>query len=135
MTSRYYSAVRSGTPRKLISLAVLVAAVAVGARLFEAQGRGPVPVEIHYLLGSPPAPPLEALEVRFTPEGGGPVVARFETRLTSGDVKQITRLPAGRHVMDITMTSRAGQRRSVSRSIEAIRGVKIRIDLSREAPE
>jgi hypothetical protein len=116
--------------RKVGGALLLVGAVLIGAKLLDATSHGPVPVEIHYLLGDPPV--AAALEVLFAPEGGGPAVARFETQLVSSDVKQITRLPAGRHVMDITMISRSGARRSVRRSIEASRGVVIRLDLRRE---
>jgi hypothetical protein len=116
--------------RRVASLAVLVGALLIGAHLFDSSARGPVPVEIHYLLGDPPR--ATRLEVLFEPEGGGEAVARFETELVSPDVTQITRLPGGRHVMDITMTGAGGERRTVRRTIEAARDAKIRIDLSRE---
>jgi hypothetical protein len=118
--------------RRVVSLVVFVGALAVGAKLFDATVRGPVPVEIHYLLGDPPR--ATRLEVSFAREAGGEPVARFETELVAPDVKQITRLPAGRHVMDITMTGPNGTRRTVWRSIEASRDVVIRLELAREAP-
>jgi len=49
-------------------------------------------------------------------------------------VKQITRLPAGRHVMDITMTTANGERRSVRRTIDAVRDAVIRLELARDLP-
>ena len=111
---------------------VLVGALLVGAYLFDSGSRGPVPVEIHYLLGDPPR--ATALEVVFTPEprGDGEPVARFKTELVAPDVKHITRLPAGRHVMDITMSIPGSAPRRVQRTIEAIRGAVIRIELAHE---
>jgi hypothetical protein len=119
--------------RRVAGAVLLVGAVLIGARLLESTSRAPVPLEIHYLLGDPP--PISALEVQVSPEAGDAVVARFETRIISPDVKQITRLPAGRHVMDITMIWPSGARRSVRRTIEAARDVVIRLDLRREARE
>jgi hypothetical protein len=107
-----------------------VGGILVGAHLLDSSASGPVPVEIHYLLGDPPV--AAALEVAFR-RGGTEEVARFETSLVQPDVKQSTRLPAGEHVMDITMVSRSGTRLSVRRTIEASRGAVIRLDLSREA--
>jgi hypothetical protein len=111
---------------------VLIGALLVGAQLFTSTSRGPVPVEIHYLLGDPPR--VARLEVGVTPETGGEHVARFESELLGPDVKQITRLPAGRHVMDITMIGANGSRRTVQRTIEATRGAVIRLELARDAP-
>ena len=109
---------------------MLVGALLVGAYLFDSGSRGPVPVEIHYMLGDPPV--ATELEVVFTREAGGGPVARFQTQLVAPDVKQITRLPAGRHVMDITMLTPGGQRRRVQRTIEAVRDAVIRLELAFE---
>jgi hypothetical protein len=117
--------------RRVAGAVLLVGALLIGAHLLDSSARGPVPVEIHYRLGDPPV--ATALEVLFAPEGGGPAAASFETRLVSPDVKHITRLPAGRHVMDITMTARSGARRTVRRTIEASRGAVIRLELEGEA--
>lgn len=119
------------TLRKLAGLVLLVGGVLIGAWLLDSSSHGPVPVEIHYLLGDPPV--ARGLEVLFAPESGGPIVARFETQLVANDVKQITRLPAGRHVMDITMILPSGERRGVRRVIEASRGAVIRLELARDA--
>jgi hypothetical protein len=118
--------------RRIASLVLLALALVIGAKLFTSVQNGPVPVEIHYLLGDPPR--AKEIEVLIQPEGGGPAVARFETSLISSDVKQITRLPGGRHDMDITMTGQSGARRTVRRTIDAVRDVVIRIDLSRDLP-
>ncbi len=117
------------TWRRIASLVVLIGALLVGAQLFNAASHGPVPVEIHYLLGDPPV--ASGLDVVFSPAGGGPAVARFETRLVGPDVKQTTRLPAGAQVMDITIVGPGGERHSIQRTIEASRGAVIRLDLSR----
>ncbi len=108
---------------------MLIGALLVGAQLFKSVSSGPVPVEIHYLLGDPPV--ASRLEVVFSPEGGGPAVARFETSLVGPDVKEITRLPAGAQVMDITMVGPGGERHSLQRTIEASRGAVVRLDLTR----
>jgi hypothetical protein len=109
---------------------VLVGALLVGAHLFEAGSRGPVPVELHFGLGDPPV--ASAIEVVFTPEAGGEPVARFHTTLVAPDVKHITRLPAGRHVMDITMLTPGGSRHRARRTIEAARDAVIRLELAHE---
>jgi len=121
----------SGTIRKIVSIVVLVGLVLVGGRFLGLYGTGPVPVEIHYLLGDPPV----AAELEVTFRRGDDVVARFETKLVSPDVAQKTRLPAGDDRLDITLVAENGTRRTVQRTITAERDARIRLDLSREVPE
>jgi hypothetical protein len=118
--------------RKLAGLVLLVGAVLIGGKLLGAFQSGPVPIEIHYLLGDPPV--AAALEVVAAREGGGPAVGRFETTLVGPDVKQATRLPGGRQTLDITLVSAAGGRHTVQRTLDVERGAVVRIDLSREHP-
>ena len=117
--------------RKLVATIVLLGLIFLGSRFFGVIGGGPVPVEIHYLLGTPPVAAGLDVELRRVP--AEPPVARFETQLVGPDVVQTTRLPAGAIDLDITLISAAGARRTVLRSIEAERGAVIRLDLSREA--
>jgi len=121
----------SGTIRKIVSIVVLVGLVLVGGRLLGLYGAGPVPVEIHYLLGDPPV----AAELEVTFRRGDDVVARFETKLVSADVAQKTRLPGGEDRLDITLVAKNGARRTVQRTITAERDARIRLDLSREFAE
>jgi hypothetical protein len=121
----------TGPVRKIVSIVVLLGLVLVGGRLLGLYGAAPVPVEIHYLLGDPPA--AAGLEVTF--RRGDDVVARFETRLVGPDVAQKTRLPAGEDHLDITLVAANGARRTVQRTITAERDARIRLDLSRETVE
>src|SRR5262245_9378462 len=107
---------------------VLVGLIFVGARFFGVIGAGPVPVEIHYLLGPEPTAVEVALRSR------GTAVASFETSLVGPDVVEKTRLPAGDVDLEITLVGAGGARRTVGRTIQAERGAVIRIDLSRETP-
>jgi hypothetical protein len=116
--------------RKIVSMVVLLGVVFVAGRLLGVVGEGPVPLEVHYLLGDPPV--WKGLEVTFTPAGKSEVAARFETTLVSADVKQSTRLPGGDERADITLISADGARHTVTRTIAAQRGAVIRLDLSRE---
>jgi hypothetical protein len=110
--------------RKIASLVVLVVLLLVGGKLFQSWSAGPVPVEIHYLLGDPPV--AAGLEVTAGP------YAHFETTLVGPDVVDKTHLPAGPHRLEITMLAPNGRRYTVYRTIEAARNAVIRIDLSRE---
>jgi hypothetical protein len=121
----------SGSIRKIVSMVVLVGLVLVGGRLLGVYGAGPVPVEIHYLLGDPPV----ASELDVTFRRGDYVVARFETKLVGPDVAHKTRLPAGDDRLDITLVAANGARRTVQRTITAERDARIRLDLSREVVE
>lgn len=122
--------------RRLAALVLLVGGVLLGGRLLGVWGGGPVPVELHYLLGDPPR--ATALEVRFTRPGAADELARFQTSLIAPDVRQSTRLPAGTVALSITLTGPAGAR-AVTRTIEAERDAVIRLDLTRslggEAPQ
>ena len=117
--------------RKIVSMIVLVGVVLVAGRLLGVFGEGPLPLEIHYLLGDPPV--CAALEVTFTPAGTGEVAATFATRLVGPDVKHSTRLPGGDERLDITLIAADGARRTVTRTILAQRNAVVRLDLSREA--
>jgi len=117
--------------RKLLTTLALVGAVAIGGQLFGLVGSGPVPVEIHYLLGA--APPVAALEVVATPAGSSEVAARFETKLIGPDVVHKARLPGGEVRLDVTLIDATGAGHTVTRTITAERDAKVRIDLSREA--
>jgi hypothetical protein len=111
--------------RKLAGLVLLLGALWVGAYLMGAAEKV-VPVEIHYVLGDPPvAPRLEAV---FRQEGSTEPIARFATEMVSRDVVHRTRLPKGRHVVEITL----GDGPTVTRTIDAQRDAVIRLELSRE---
>ena len=115
--------------RKLLSIAALVGGALVVGRLLGVGASGPVPLEIHYLLGDPPI--CTALEVQATPAGRDEPAARFETSLVAPEVIHKTRLPAGDERLEITLVSAHG-RRTVARTIDAARGAVVRLDLSRE---
>jgi hypothetical protein len=119
-----------GPIRKLVTIAVLVGAVVLGGRLLGVLGRGPVPLEIHYLLGDPPG--CVALEVVATPVGADEAAGSFATSIIGRDVIQRTRLPGGEERLDITLVGASGARRTVRRTIVAERDAVVRIDLSRE---
>jgi hypothetical protein len=116
--------------RKIVSMVVLLGVIFVAGRLFGVYGEGPVPLEIHYLLGDPPV--CAGLEVTFTPAGKDEVAARFETTLVGPDVKQSARIPGGDERVDITLVAPDGTRRTVTRTITAQRNAVVRLDLSRE---
>jgi hypothetical protein len=121
----------SSPTRRLLALIALVALLLVGSRLVGVIGAGPVPITIHYRLGAAPA--TAALEVVFRTKPGEPPVARFETQLIGPDVVESTRLPAGAVDLDITLVTPDGARRTLGRTIEAVRDAVITIDLQREA--
>jgi hypothetical protein len=111
--------------RKVASLIALIALLLVGGKyVFHVFDSGPVPVEIHYLLGDPPV--ASGLDVQLGQD------AHFETTLVSPDVVQKTRLPSGERRAAITMISRSGERHTVYRSIEVQRDAVIKVDLSHE---
>ncbi len=118
--------------RRLVALALLVGAVFAGGWLLGVWGGGPVPVEIHYLLGEPPR--ATELDVIFARERNGESVARFESRLIVPDVVQHARLPAGPIHMSITLAGPGGARATVNREIHAERGQVVRLELAREVP-
>ena len=124
-------AVGGFTLRKLVGLIVLIGALVLGNYLFSRISSGPVPVEIHYQLGSPPV--ASALEVDFRRAGDRDVEAHFDTRLIAPDVKESTRLRPGVHSLDITLVDAQGQPHHVTRSIDVQRNAVIQVDLSREA--
>lgn len=118
--------------RRVAALALLIGAVFVGGRLLGVWGGGPVPVEIHYLLGDPPR--VAALEVDLARTLHGEAVAHFETKLIAPDVKQSTRLPAGTISLDITLVTADGRRVTLQRTLEAERGVVVKFQLAGEVP-
>ena len=119
-----------GSVRKVVSFIVLMGVILVGGKFAGLYGTGPVPVEIHYLLGDPPI--AAALEVAFVPVGSAEVAARFETHIISRDVAEKTRLPGGEVRLDITLVAASGTRKTVQRTITAERSAVVRLDLSRE---
>lgn len=104
---------------------LLVGVVLVGGKLVGQLDRGPVPLEVHYLVPRDTA----AVEVLVSPPAGGEAIATFESRDPSEDVVSHTRLPAGDNAFAITLVDRAGERRTVTRMVEARRDAVIRIDL------
>jgi hypothetical protein len=114
--------------QRLAAIALLVAGVFLGGRLLGVFDGGLVPVEIHYVLGTPPV--ATALEARFHRPGKDETLASFETRLVGPDVAHETRLPAGEIVLEITLVAPGGGRRSLTRTIRAERGAVIRLQLA-----
>ena len=113
--------------KKVALLILMVGAVAVGAKMFGDVGKGPVPVEIHYLL-----PAGDSVEVVAAPVTGGPATATFSG--SGAEAVSHTRLPGGDVDLAITLVAPSGARRTVHRTVTAERNAKIRIDLSREGP-
>ena len=111
-------------------MALLIGAILLGGRLLGVFGQGPVPIELHYMLGDAPVTELEA---RLHKPGREDTLATFSTRVITGDVKHETRVPAGDLVVEITWTGKDGGRTSVKRTIRAERGAVIRLNLAPEA--
>jgi hypothetical protein len=109
--------------RKLAGLVLLLGAIGLGSYLFGARAKV-VPVEMHYLLGDPPA--AQRLEAVFRREGEAEPVARFATEMVSPDVVHHTRLPSGRLQVEITLDGAA----PFTRAIEAKRDAVIRLELA-----
>ena len=114
--------------RRVAGLALLLGAIFLGGRLLGVWGEGPVPVEVHYLVGDPPR--ARALEVDFRVKGE--TVATFQTELIVPDVKQATRLPSGPIQAQIVVVTPAGDRVRVLRDFQAERNVVVRFDLAHE---
>src|SRR5690242_388805 len=101
-------------------LVLLGGALFIGHRFFGLFKSGPVPVEIHYKLGGPPA--FKHLVVDAYQH-------HFDTYLVSPDVVEKTRYPSGAQTLTITLDDR----KTITRTIDVSSNAVITVELAGEA--
>jgi hypothetical protein len=107
-------------------IVLFVGVVLVGGKLLGQFDKGPVPLEVHYLVPAGTA----AVEVVVSPPSGGAAVATFESHDPGPDVVSHSRLPAGDNDFAITLVDGIGGRRTLNRTVEVRRDAVVRIDLT-----